>query len=351
MKNNFLLVLLAMSLLVFAILPASASSPFFRLRNDPEGTIKETKLDSGKTQAEASDTFSTRSGTDPLHLATDTFVKVGQKTDFENDTQDLKSPGQPGEAEDTGETQPQLKEKEKRPVDLDHKPEKKPGETGVKKSKPEKTGSKDEEKLWVEEPRPGVPPLPAPIAPRAFRSLEPINSKLPPAQEPHGDTELFTARLMSPSALSGPGSPPGRPWLKIIFFMFAGGGFLFLFWWLRRPRKVKVFQPSSAASKNNNEYYRQFMNKYSRVNSTISAPGSSTFSSAKTKQKTKSRSVWNYSPRQLERLNIDPKYREVFKLYYAEGCNIEKIARETGFGIGEIGLVLDLTRRQRRSAS
>jgi hypothetical protein len=350
-KNKFWLVTLVIPLLVFTVLPATATSPFFRLRNDPEETKKETELDSGVTQAEPTDTSSIRPNTGPLHLAPDTSVNVGEKTNFKSDTQDIKSAEQPGEAETAGETQPQPKEKETRPVDLDRKPEKEPEETGVKKTEPEKASSKDEGKLWVEEPRPEVPTLPAPIAPLASKSLEPINSKLLPAQEPPGDTDLFTARLMSPSALSGPGSPPGWPWLKIILFLCAGGGFLFLFWWLRRPRKVKVFQQSSVASKNNNEYYRQFMDKYSRVNSTISVPGSRIFSSTKPKQKTKSRSVWNYSPRQLERLNIDPKYREVFKLYYAEGYDIKRIAEETGFGIGEIGLVLDLTRRQRRSAS
>ncbi len=127
---------------------------------------------------------------------------------------------------------------------------------------------------------------------------------------------------------------------------FGIGIFLFgIYLWLRLSRP-RVFDSSFGKSSSSST-----TTVSSRTSVPPSAPRkkktkpvqSSASQESETKETGPRVPIWRYPDEKLEELGIDPKYREVFKLYYGRDKSIEEIAGETDFGAGEVGLVLNLS--------
>ncbi|MGM0381343.1 MAG: hypothetical protein ACQEP7_05100, partial [bacterium] len=195
-----------------------------------------------------------------------------------------------------------------------------------------------------------VPPLPGPLLEEHLSAPEYI-STTPSTEAVVGVSNFDTGsqKLSTAGELTGP--PAGGfyiPWRYL-----GGGGLLALFglivWWKRRPRKVSIYHDETSTKAE--DYFR---NHFSR-HTVLTKGGSdwrdkSTTKSSSNSSRRKARPIWKYDDKKLRKLGIEPKYREALRLYYSRGLPLERIARETGLGKGEIGLVIDLTNRFREEA-
>jgi len=353
-EGNRIILLAVMFIFIFSPAVEASESPFYRLRN-----LEETETEREDTPPRP----------DPVpEPETDTEPEPEMDTAVETEPEEADTPPEiPGEdktestepeeletetAADTGEATVQPEDE----VTVEETASTPPEETG----EPEKTveesiepaAEEEDEPVEIEEEQPPEEPFLAPLVDEYFPTAEIVTTS-PPADNIFGETAFDTGPepLIAAAEMSGPSAPDSSfmNWEYIL----GAGLFLFLLliiWWKRRPRKVKVYYDSTTASAN--QYFQEHFTRHSalkkRQNSGAVASGGSREKFSTNRRQ--SRPVWKYDDEQLEKIGIDPRYREVLRLYYSRGLPEERIAKETGFGSGEIGLVIDLSRRLREEA-
>lgn len=138
------------------------------------------------------------------------------------------------------------------------------------------------------------------------------------------------------------------------WWLLAGAGLflLGLFLWMRR-RRVKVIETHSLDSY---EYFRRkFENQDVVVDESLSEPDTNGSPAEGDRSKpspggdsddrASAVPVWEASDQQLRDAGIEPRYRPIVTMYFEKGYEPGVIVEESEFGPGEVGLVIDLVRR------
>ncbi len=357
-------------ILLFFPVARAASSPFYQLRNVEESqTDREDTSADEAAEAEVEPTVDTFPEDEASISEGETSPGVEEDT-APDDEVDEETPAEPAPAEEEAK-QPAREDSAGEPVAEDREDtdeeeivspaEDRGGPPAGEEEKEEETDrgvvaepeeedqpeEKNDEELMATE----GPPLTAPVVEKYFPTARAITSSPPEGailSEDRSDTPRHSP--LAAGELSGPAPAEGSyfSWE----YMAGAGLFLLLFlliWWKRRPRKVKVYYDSTTAQAN--KYFQEHFTRHSALGRK-QKKSSSTSKSLQDKSSSprKGRPIWEYEDEKLEELGIDPKYREALRLYYSRGLPLERIARETGYGSGEIGLVIDLTRRLREEA-
>jgi len=157
-------------------------------------------------------------------------------------------------------------------------------------------------------------------------------------------------KILAAAELSGPPAADKTfiswGYIAVAVFLLTG---IYIIWWKRRPREIKIFHDTTTSKAN--EYFRDHFSRYDVQKNWSSPPPVVPENNVSENSYNSSGETClssGYDDKELKKMGIDPKYKQVLRLYYLRGLDPEHIARQTGRGPGETGLVIDLVNRFRK---